>query len=252
MGGLPAGHLWLLAVLGGRLVPAEEEVLSAVLFVQRSLSLEKGPGQYLFDFDGDEVFHVDLQRREALWRLPRFGELTTFLAEGVPGNMAALRSNLDACMCRSNNTPVENVPPKVMVYQEKPVELGEPNVLICVADGFLPPVISLTWVKNGQEVEATEETDFYPNRDHSFRKFSYLTFVPNAEDIYYCRVEHWGLAQPLTKEWNADMAEPLPETEANVVCGLGLAVGVVGVIVGTVFRIKNRQMKETNFRQRPT
>ncbi|XP_015263281.1 PREDICTED: mamu class II histocompatibility antigen, DR alpha chain-like [Gekko japonicus] len=248
--GVWAGQLWLLAILGGHLVPAEE-VLSGVEFVQRSLSSEEGPGEYLYDFDGDEIFHVDLQRKEAVWRLPRFGELTGFQAEGVPGDLAILRSNLGVLMSLSNNTPAQNVPPKVMVYLEKPVELGEPNVLICLANEFSPPEINLTWVKNGQEVQATEETDFYPNADHSFHKFSYLTFVPNAEDIYYCRVEHQGLAQPLTREWNADTAEPLPETEANVVCGLGLAVGIVGIIVGTVFLIKNRQMNEANFRRRP-
>ncbi|XP_054832751.1 mamu class II histocompatibility antigen, DR alpha chain-like [Eublepharis macularius] len=119
-------------------------------------------------------------------------------------------------------TAATSIPPKVTLYPERPVELGEPNMLVCLADEFSPPVVKLTWLKNGQEVEAgMEETDFYPRTDNAFRKFSYLPFVPEAEDIYYCRVEHWGLAQPLTKEWNANMAEPLPETGENVVCGLG-------------------------------
>ncbi|XP_054831241.1 HLA class II histocompatibility antigen, DR alpha chain-like [Eublepharis macularius] len=123
---------------------------------------------------------------------------------------------------------------------------------VCLADEFSPPVVKLTWLKNGQEVEAgMEETDFYPRTDNAFRKFSYLPFVPEAEDIYYCRVEHWGLAQPLTKEWNANMAEPLPETGENVVCGLGLAGGIVGIIVGTVLILKSRQMGEANLRRRP-
>ncbi|KAL8213566.1 UNVERIFIED_CONTAM: hypothetical protein K2H54_066834 [Gekko kuhli] len=248
-----AGYLCLpllLPLLGGRLVAAEE-VLSQVAFVQRSLTSEKGPGEFMFDFDGDEIFHVDLERKETVWRLPQFQEFTSFQAEGAQGNIAVLRSNLDILMRRSNNTPAENVPPKVTVYPEKPVVLGEPNVLICLANEFSPPVIGLTWLKNGQEVKATEETDFYPNTDNSFRKFSYLTFVPNAEDIYYCRVEHWGLAQPLSKEWNINMPEPLPETAENVICGLGLAVGIVGIIVGTVLIIKSRQKDEGNFRRRP-
>uniref|UniRef100_A0ACB8EFH6 Uncharacterized protein n=1 Tax=Sphaerodactylus townsendi TaxID=933632 RepID=A0ACB8EFH6_9SAUR len=139
----------------------------------------------------------------------------------------------------------------VTVYPKNPVALGEPNWLICVADSFSPPVINLTWVKNGQEVKAADETDFFPNTDQSFRRFSYLTFVPNAEDIYYCRVEHWGLAQPLTKEWNADSAEPLPETKANVLCGLGLVVGITGIIVGIVFIMKNRRLNAANVRRRP-
>ncbi|XP_015263284.1 PREDICTED: mamu class II histocompatibility antigen, DR alpha chain-like [Gekko japonicus] len=226
-------------------------MISQVAFVQRSLTSEKGPGEYSYNINADELFHVDLELKDIVWRLPRFRDLSTYPAESALRNIAVLRSNLEILMRRSNNTPVENVPPKVTLYPEKPVELGEPNVLVCLADGFLPPVISLTWVKNGQEVKDTEETDFYPNKDHSFRKFSYLTFVPNAEDIYYCRVEHWGLAQPLTKEWNPNMAEPLPETAESVVCGLGLVVGVVGIIVGTVFFIKGRRNNEANVRRRP-
>ncbi|XP_054833590.1 HLA class II histocompatibility antigen, DR alpha chain-like isoform X1 [Eublepharis macularius] len=206
----------------------------------------------MFDLDGDELFHMDLQRQETVWRLPRFRQIAGFQAEGVPGNVAVLRSNLAILMRRSNYTPAQNVPPKVTLYPERPVEVGEPNMLVCLADEFSPPVVKLTWLKNGQEVEAgMEETDFYPRTDNAFRKFSYLPFVPEAEDIYYCRVEHWGLAQPLTKEWNANMAEPLPETGENVVCGLGLAGGIMGIIVGTVLIVKSRQMGEANLRRRP-
>ncbi|KAL8213534.1 UNVERIFIED_CONTAM: hypothetical protein K2H54_066486 [Gekko kuhli] len=46
---------------------------------------------------------------------------------------------------------------------------------------------------------------------------------------------------------DAEVAEPLPETEAKVACSLGLSVGI---IVGTVFLIKNQQVKEANFHRR--
>ncbi|KAL8213525.1 UNVERIFIED_CONTAM: hypothetical protein K2H54_066419 [Gekko kuhli] len=250
IGGLVA-YLWLLLpLLGGHLVAAED-IMSWVYFVQRSLTSEKGPDEYMYDWDGDEISHVDPERNEAIWWLPQFRNLSTSPPEEVLNSFAVLHDILNIYMHRSNYTPVQNVPPEVTLYPKKPAELGEPNVLICLANEFLPPVISLTWVKNGQEVNATEETEFFPNRDHSFRKFSYLTFVPNAEDVYYCQVEHWGLARPLTKEWNLDMAEPLLETEANVVCGLGLAVGIMGIIVGTVFLIKNRKNNEANSHRRP-
>nr|XP_056723245.1 HLA class II histocompatibility antigen, DR alpha chain-like [Euleptes europaea] len=243
--------LLLLPLLGGRLGVPAEEVLSQVAFVQRTLSSEE-PSEFMFDFDGDEIFHVNLENKTVSWRLPQFQEFTSFQAEGAQGNIAVLRSNLDILMRRSNYTPAENVPPKVTVYPEKPVSLGDPNMLVCLANGFSPPVISLTWKKNGQEVKAAYETDFYPNTDNSFRRFSYLTFVPNPEDIYYCEVEHWGLAQPLTKEWNTNMPEPLPETAENVVCGLGLAMAIVGIIVGTILILKSRQNNdEAHFRRRP-
>ncbi|XP_054831378.1 HLA class II histocompatibility antigen, DR alpha chain-like [Eublepharis macularius] len=245
----PPAHAPLLSLLPR----AAEDVLSQVEFVLRGRSSEQGPGEYLFEFNSNnEIFHVDLEKKETVWRLPQFQEFTGFQAEGALANIATDRHNLDILMSRSNYTPAQNVPPKVMVYSEKPVELGEPNVLICLADEFSPPVVKLTWLKNGQKVEEhVQESVFYPSRDNTFCRFSYLPFIPDAEDVYYCRVEHWGLAQPLTKEWNANMAEPLPKTGRKVVCGLGLAVGIVGIIVGTVLIIKSRQMDEANLRRRP-
>uniref|UniRef100_A0A8C3EY00 Ig-like domain-containing protein n=1 Tax=Chrysemys picta bellii TaxID=8478 RepID=A0A8C3EY00_CHRPI len=96
-------------------------------------------------------------------------------------------------------TPVSPEPSEVTVFPEDPVELGEPNVLICIADKFFPPALSVTWLKNGQEVtEGVSETDFYPRPDDSFRKFSYLPFLPSQGDFYDCRVEHGGLPEPFT------------------------------------------------------
>ncbi|XP_015685536.1 HLA class II histocompatibility antigen, DR alpha chain-like, partial [Protobothrops mucrosquamatus] len=141
-------------------------------------------------------------------------------------------------------------PPKVMVYPEQEVELGEPNVLICMADNFSPPVLNMTWLKNGHLVtEGVQTMDYYPKKNHAFRRFSYLTFVPNQDDNYICEVDHWGLKEPLGKLWNANIPEPLPETTENVVCALGLAIGIVGIVVGTFLMIKSRKMGEASYRR---
>ncbi|XP_048345499.1 HLA class II histocompatibility antigen, DR alpha chain-like [Sphaerodactylus townsendi] len=234
MGGL-AGFQWvLLPLLGVYLVASvgSEEVLSQVAFVQRGLRAEKGPDgggdEFMFDFQGDEIFHVDLGHKETVWRLPQFQTFTSFQAEGAQGNIAVLRSNLQTLMKRSNFTAAENVPPQVTVYPKDPVALGEPNLLVCLADGFSPPVINMTWLKNGEVVKPGEETDFYPKADNSFLEFSYLAFVPDPEG--HLLLPEWstgGLAQPLTKEWSKDhlgpretpnVPEPLPEAAESVVC----------------------------------
>ncbi|XP_048345574.1 mamu class II histocompatibility antigen, DR alpha chain-like [Sphaerodactylus townsendi] len=250
MGGL-VGHLWGLLLLLFLLGAHAEKMLAQFSFVQRGLGPERGPGEDAYDIDREEKFHVDQERREVVRRLPEFEHFGGFPVAASLAGMAVLRSNLDILMRRSNNTPAQNVPPKVTLYPKNSAVLGEPNLLICLADGFFPAAINLTWVKNGEVVKPADETDFFPNTDNSFRRFSYLAFIPNAEDIYYCRVEHWGLAQPLTKEWNADSAEPLPETKANVVCGLGLVVCITGIIVGIVFIMKIRRLNAANVRRRP-
>uniref|UniRef100_A0A8C0ASM9 Ig-like domain-containing protein n=1 Tax=Buteo japonicus TaxID=224669 RepID=A0A8C0ASM9_9AVES len=77
-------------------------------------------------------------------------------------------------------------PPLVTVFSEDPVELGDPNILICYVDKFWPSVITITWLRNG------------------FRKFSYLPFIPTRGDYYDCRVEHWGLPTALLKHWGEE------------------------------------------------
>ncbi|XP_004695882.1 PREDICTED: HLA class II histocompatibility antigen, DR alpha chain-like, partial [Condylura cristata] len=142
-------------------------------------------------------------------------------------------------MKRSNYTRNTNVPPKVTVISEKPVELGEPNILICFIDKFSPPVINVTWLQNGKPVTTgVSETVFLPRKDQLFRKFHYLSFIPSTEDFYDCKVDHWGLEEPLLKHWEFDLPTSHPETTESVVCALGLFVGLVGIIVGTILIIK--------------
>ncbi|KAM5287447.1 HLA class II histocompatibility antigen, DR alpha chain [Hipposideros larvatus] len=196
-------------------------------------------GEFMFDFDGDEVFHVDMEKKETVWRLEEFGHFTSFEAQGALANIAVDKANLDTMMKLSNNTPNTNVPPEVTVLPNKPVELGEPNILICFIDKFSPPAINVTWLQNGKPVTTgVSETVFLPRKDHLFRKFHYLSFLPSTEDVYDCQVDHWGLDEPLLKHWEFEARTPLPETTENVVCALGLVVGLVGIIVGTIFIIK--------------
>uniref|UniRef100_A0ACB8EFW4 Uncharacterized protein n=1 Tax=Sphaerodactylus townsendi TaxID=933632 RepID=A0ACB8EFW4_9SAUR len=203
-----------------------------------------------------EIFHVDpWATRRTVWRLPQFQTFTSFQAEGAQGNIAVLRSNLQTLMKRSNFTAAENVPPQVTVYPKDPVALGEPNLLVCLADGFSPPVINMTWLKNGEVVKPGEEDGLLPKADNSFLEFSYLAFVPDPEG--HLLLPEWstgGLAQPLTKEWNTQRARAPPRggRERGVSRPVGLAVGIVGIIVGTVLIFKS-SLGGTggNYRQRP-
>ncbi|XP_069880138.1 HLA class II histocompatibility antigen, DR alpha chain [Dipodomys merriami] len=196
-------------------------------------------GEFMFDFDGDEIFHVDLAKKETVWRLKEFGQFASFEAQGALDNIAVDKANLDILMKRSNYTPDANVPPEVTVLTSSPAEAGEPNVLICYVDKFSPPVVNVTWLKNSKPVTTgVSETVFLPRADNLFRKFYYLPFLPSTEDFYDCRVEHWGLDKPLLKHWELDQPAPLSETTENAVCALGLIVGLVGIVVGTIFIIK--------------
>ncbi|GAB1300929.1 H-2 class II histocompatibility antigen, A-B alpha chain [Apodemus speciosus] len=199
-----------------------------------------GPnGQYSHEFDGDEEFYVDLDKKETIWRLPEFGQLRSFDPQGALQNIATIRHNLDIMIKRSNSTPTTNKVPEATVFPKSPVLLGQPNTLICFVDNIFPPVINITWLKNSKSVtEGVYETSFLSNRDHSFHKMSYLTFIPSDDDIYDCKVEHWGLDEPVLKHWEPEIPAPMSELTETVVCALGLSVGLVGIVVGTIFIIQ--------------
>ncbi|XFG13102.1 PREDICTED: HA25 [Capra hircus] len=199
-----------------------------------------GPsGQYTHEFDGDELFYVDLGKKETVWRLPMFGELTSFDPQGALSEIAKAKHNLDIMIKRSNFTPVINEVPEVTVFSKSPVMLGQPNTLICHVDNIFPPVINITWLKNGHVVtEGVSETSFLPKDDHSFLKIGYLTFLPSDDDVYDCKVEHWGLEEPLLKHWEPEIPAPMSELTETVVCALGLTMGLVGIVVGTIFIIQ--------------
>ncbi|XP_074990714.1 HLA class II histocompatibility antigen, DR alpha chain-like [Calonectris borealis] len=240
--GIPLVLLAALTLQGTGAVKVGNVLIQTGMY-QRDERLQDEGGQFMFDFDGDEIFHVDLQKTETIWRLPEFGNFATFEAQGALQNIDVLKQNLDIMIKRSNNSQATIVPPEVTVFSEDPVELGDPNVLICYVDKFWPSVISIKWLRNGQEVtDGVLETVFYRGQDNTFRKFSYLPFVPIRGDYYDCHVEHEGLPSALLKNWEPQVPLPASESTETLVCALGLAVGIVGIVVGTILIIKAMKM----------
>uniref|UniRef100_A0A670JQ07 Ig-like domain-containing protein n=1 Tax=Podarcis muralis TaxID=64176 RepID=A0A670JQ07_PODMU len=186
--------------------PAVEDTLVELDFFQESFPSEKKSGEFLLEFDNEEILHVDWEKKQ----------------NGALANIALMKNNMEVLMKRSNHTRALNVAPSAIVYPENAVELGDPNVLICF-------VVS----------EGVEETDFYPSVDNTFCKFSYLPFVPQQEDIYICQVEHWGTPEgKMEKIWLSKVPSPIPETMKNVLGALGLAFDILSIISGTIIFFK--------------
>ncbi|MGH0155615.1 UNVERIFIED_CONTAM: hypothetical protein FKN15_036353 [Acipenser sinensis] len=157
------------------------------------------------ELDQDELFYIDFDKKEAVQRLPRFSEHW-----GVgPDTIAQAEANRQICIqnvaasaqCHEY-PPEKQVPPRASVYTENHLELGKPNTLICFIDGFHPAVIKVSWTKNTLPVtEGVTQTDFYSNKDFTFRMFSYLSFTPELGDVYSCQVQHSALPETLTTFW---------------------------------------------------
>ncbi|XP_066129056.1 RLA class II histocompatibility antigen, DP alpha-1 chain-like isoform X2 [Saccopteryx bilineata] len=198
-------------------------------------------GEHMFEFDGDEQFYVDLDKKETVWHLPEFIHAFDYDARRGIADIVMARKNLDTLIQRSNHTRATNEPPEVTVFPKESVDLGQPNTLICHVDKFFPPVLRVTWLRNGQPVtEGVAETIFLPSTEFRFQRFHYLTFVPSADDVYGCRVEHWGLDGPLLRLWEAPETTQVPEMTETLVCVLGLVLGLTGVIAGTIILTTRR------------
>lgn len=209
-------------------------------------------GQYTHHFDEDEEFYVDLGKKETVWNLPLFSQFRRFDPQGALRNIAIGKHNLDILIKSSNSSAAPNKIPEVTMFPKSNVMLGEANILICLVDNIFPPVINITWLRNGNSVmEGVSETNFLPKNDHTFYKMSYLAFLPSDDDIYDCKVEHWGLDEPLLKHWEAEIPTPMSELTETVVCALGLATGLVGIIVGTIFIIQGLRSGTTSSHQGP-
>ncbi|XP_012581821.1 PREDICTED: HLA class II histocompatibility antigen, DO alpha chain [Condylura cristata] len=200
-------------------------------------------GQFAYEFDGEQLFSVELKNREAVWRLPEFSNFTYFDPMNGFRSIDIIKAHLDMLVERSNRTRATTVPPRVTVLPKSRVELGQPNVLVCMVDNIFPPVINITWLRNGHSItKGVVQTSFYSQPDHTFRKFHYLTFVPSADDFYDCKVEHWGLEEPLFLHWEPLVTAPRPDTTETLVCALGLAFGLLGFLVGTILIIKGTRL----------
>ncbi|KAG8539744.1 hypothetical protein GDO81_020437 [Engystomops pustulosus] len=158
----------------------------------------------MFQIDEDEIFYVDLQSKQVRWRLPQFGEAASFEAAGALQDIGVLKYNLEQYEKMSNFTKAKSVfLGDVHVFTEKPPLLGHPVTLICLANKFFPPVIKMSWFRNGEPVtDGVSETDYYPALDGSFSKFLYLVTLPKEGDMYSCSVEHDGLSiNPTNRFW---------------------------------------------------
>lgn len=65
-------------------------------------------GQFSHEFDGEQLFSVDLKKRETVWRLPEFGNFAYFDPQNGLASIAMIRAHLDVLVERSNRTRATN------------------------------------------------------------------------------------------------------------------------------------------------
>lgn len=79
-------------------------VSTYVEFVQT----HKPSGEYMFEFDEDEQFYVDLDKKETIWHLPEFIHAFNFDAWRGIGDIVMAKKNLNTLIQRSIHTRATN------------------------------------------------------------------------------------------------------------------------------------------------
>ncbi|XP_078272524.1 H-2 class II histocompatibility antigen, A-U alpha chain-like [Rhinoraja longicauda] len=192
--------------------------------------------------DNDEVLYMDFKLKKEVARIPQLQSQTMRGGEaGISATMAVVKQNLNVYKNLSHGSPEVKVPPQAAMYAEDLVEWGQPNTLICLADGFYPARINMKWKRNDEPLtEGINTTEYYLKNDYSFQRFTYLTFTPSLGDMYSCHVEHEGLERPTTVFWEPEVPEEA-SGPGTVICALGLTLGIISAVVGIILLIKERQ-----------
>ncbi|XP_068961097.1 class I histocompatibility antigen, Gogo-OKO alpha chain-like isoform X4 [Petaurus breviceps papuanus] len=108
--------------------------------------------------------------------------------------------------------------------------------LRCRAQDFYPKEISLTWLREGQEqLQDMESIETRLGGDGTFQKWAAVGVTPGQEGEYTCRVQHEGLPEPLTLQWEPP-SPPIGLIVGGIVAGLLLIAIIAGI---GVWRKKN-------------
>ncbi|XP_072455421.1 BOLA class I histocompatibility antigen, alpha chain BL3-7-like [Notamacropus eugenii] len=113
--------------------------------------------------------------------------------------------------------------------------------LRCRAQDFYPKEISLTWLRDGEEqLQDTAFIETRPAGDGTFQKWAAVQMTSGQEGRYTCRVQHEGLSEPLTLQW-----EPESSSTWLIVGGIAAALLIlIAVLAGVgIWRKKHSGAK---------
>ncbi|XP_078286274.1 H-2 class II histocompatibility antigen, A-S beta chain-like [Rhinoraja longicauda] len=150
-------------------------------------------------------------------------EEVTYFARRAEGFQSQLRGDLSELVGRSGNEHIASKKPIVHIYTEEDHVSQRPNTLYCYAEKFYPFEVELHFLVNGQRFTGpVHSSPLLVETDWTFNILKYIRIEPQHGDTFSCLVAHASLDQALTLSLDQSTVTPI----------LGIAVCVVGVIVG--------------------
>ncbi|XP_007527531.2 HLA class II histocompatibility antigen, DM alpha chain isoform X2 [Erinaceus europaeus] len=194
-------------------------------------------------YDGDQLFSYDFLHNTRVPRLPEF----THWAQKIE-DIPSIFSDKSICQIMIQNVgphlegkiPVSRGFPMPEVFTLKPLEFGKPNTLVCYISNLFPPTLTVSWQHDSTSVEEDAPIFVSAVDGLTFEAFSYLNFTPAPSDLYTCIVTHEIDSYTAIAYWVPQNALPSDLLE-NVLCGLVLGLGVLGIVVGLALIIYARK-----------
>ncbi|XP_075891296.1 rano class II histocompatibility antigen, B alpha chain [Nelusetta ayraudi] len=200
-------------------------------------------GEFMYGLDGEEMWYADFERGVGVNTMPPFADPLDYeegTYEQAVANQQVCKANLGIELSFYKNATMRvEQPSSPMIYTTDNVVVGRDNTLICLVSSFYPAPVKISWSRNGEVLTEGISNTPYLSDDLTFTQISRLDFTPQHGDKYNCTVTHQSLTTPLTRAWEVE-AEP-PSIGPAVFCGVGLAVGLLGVALGTFFLIKGNE-----------
>ncbi|XP_039582131.1 HLA class II histocompatibility antigen, DR alpha chain-like, partial [Passer montanus] len=232
-------------------------------FYQKSLDSGADSDEFMFDFDGDEIFHVE--KEETVWRLPEFQEFASFEAQGALQNIAIDKQNLENSMKAYNNSRIPSAPfPPVRhsiiqtEFYQKSLDSGaDSDEFMFDFDGdeiFHVEKEETVWrLPEFQEFASFEAQGALQNiaidkqnLENSMKAYnnSRIPSEPPEVAVFPRWMKISG--RPKFREFRVSpepqIVAPASEATETAVCALGLAVGIVGIAAGTVLIIRGMKL----------
>ncbi|KAM9323868.1 uncharacterized protein PAF06_020104 [Gastrophryne carolinensis] len=130
--------------------------------------------------------------------------------------------------------------PKVKIIYTPTSHPEYENILTCYVDSFFPPMINVTWLKNGVvEPEQVISTELLNDGDWTYQIHVHLETTMQLGDTFTCRVEHSSLAAPMEAHWKFETSDSARHKKLTGI--VGIVLGLVFFIVGLIVYLHNKK-----------
>ncbi|XP_077303629.1 natural cytotoxicity triggering receptor 3 ligand 1-like [Lithobates pipiens] len=125
----------------------------------------------------------------------------------------------------------------------KNVQRNTENILTCMASGFFPNDINVTWYKDGEVLKNQSMGEPLQYDNGTYQVNSTVTITPSDDDqnkMLSCRIQHVSLEEPLREDFHITYQES--SSQAGMI--IGIVIAVIGIIAAVIWWKRKLCIKE--------